>query len=143
MVKFLWDMASVFRLKRHSPRERLFPPGIIPLGTLFRKSCLEELPQLFNVLRGDMSLIGPRPAIPYEVAQYQRWHKGRFDVVPGLTGLWQVSGKNELTFKQMVRLDIRYARELSVGLDTRTFFRTFPAILTQLTGRKPRKCSEA
>ncbi len=90
---------------------------IIPFGQLLRKSCLDELPQLVNVLKGEMSLVGPRPPIPYEVAEYYRWHNGRFDGRPGLTGLWQVSGKNSLSFKEMVRLDIDYTRKCSLWLD--------------------------
>lgn len=107
-------------------------PRIIPFGVLFRKSCLDELPQLVNVFIGDMSLIGPRPAIRYEVDKYLQWHKGRFDTIPGMTGLWQVSGKNKLSFKEMVRLDIRYARERSPWLDIKILLKTLPAIMTQV-----------
>jgi lipopolysaccharide/colanic/teichoic acid biosynthesis glycosyltransferase len=92
-------------------------PGIIPFGRFLRKTCIDELPQLINVLKGQMSLVGPRPALPYEVELYSPWHFERFDVVPGMTGLWQVSGKNDLTFDQMVSLDIQYARRLSLWLD--------------------------
>jgi lipopolysaccharide/colanic/teichoic acid biosynthesis glycosyltransferase len=104
---------------------------IIPLGEPFRKSCLDEIPQLLNVLLGDMSLIGPRPALAYEVAEYLRWHAGRFDTVPGMTGLWQVSGKNNLSFKEMVRLDIRYARHRSFWFDAKILLKTIPAIIAQ------------
>ncbi len=107
-------------------------PQIIPLGNLLRKSCLDELPQLINVLRGEMSLVGPRPPIPYEVKEYLSWHRGRFDAIPGMTGLWQVSGKNKLSFRDMVRLDIRYARERSLWLDVKILFRTPLAIYAQL-----------
>lgn len=107
-------------------------PRIIPFGVVLRKLCLDELPQLLNVLCGDMSLIGPRPAIPYEADAYARWHAGRFDAVPGMTGLWQVSGKNRLTFREMVCLDIRYARELSFWLDVGILVRTVPAVWRQL-----------
>jgi len=92
-------------------------PRLIPLGAVVRACGLDELPQLLNVLRGEMSLIGPRPCIPYECDNYQPWHWRRFDAVPGLTGLWQVSGKNQTTFDEMVRLDIEYAEKLSLGLD--------------------------
>ncbi|KPK78230.1 MAG: hypothetical protein AMJ79_00335 [Phycisphaerae bacterium SM23_30] len=105
---------------------------IIPLGNFMRKTAIDELPQLFNVLRGDMSLIGPRPPIPYEVKEYHRWHYGRFDTVPGMTGLWQVSGKNRTTFKEMVRFDITYARGMSWRLDARILAGTIPAIVTQI-----------
>ena len=107
-------------------------PQIIPFGKLLRKTCLDELPQLVNVLRGEMSLVGPRPPIPYEVDQYSRWHSGRFDAVPGMTGLWQVSGKNRLTFKEMVRLDIRYTRNLSFIGDVKILLMTPLAILSEL-----------
>jgi lipopolysaccharide/colanic/teichoic acid biosynthesis glycosyltransferase len=82
-----------------------------------RATCIDELPQLVNVLLGDMSLVGPRPPILYEVEDYVAWHTGRFDAVPGMTGLWQVSGKNRLTFLDMARLDIRYSRQRSFVLD--------------------------
>ena len=107
-------------------------PQIIPFGKLLRKTCLDELPQLVNVLRGEMSLVGPRPPIPYEVTEYSRWHKGRFDAVPGMTGLWQVSGKNRLSFKEMVRLDIRYSRNLSFIGDVKILLMTPLAILSEL-----------
>ena len=107
-------------------------PQIIPLGKLLRKSCLDELPQLFNVLFGEMSLVGPRPPIPYEVKQYLRWHSMRFDAVPGMTGLWQVSGKNETTFKEMIRLDIRYACRRSFLLDIKIILMTFPVVFGQM-----------
>jgi lipopolysaccharide/colanic/teichoic acid biosynthesis glycosyltransferase len=87
------------------------------IGKIIRATSLDEIPQLVNVLKGEMSLIGPRPPIPYEVEVYKRWHGGRFDSVPGLTGLWQVSGKNELSFKEMARLDIQYSRNLSFRND--------------------------
>ena len=105
---------------------------LIPLGGLLRKSCIDELPQLFNVLLGDMSLVGPRPPIPYEVDAYQPWHLGRFSVTPGMTGLWQVSGKNRLSFNQMVRLDIQYARRRSLWLDMSILLRTPLAVLGQI-----------
>jgi lipopolysaccharide/colanic/teichoic acid biosynthesis glycosyltransferase len=78
-----------------------------------------------------MSLVGPRPPIPYEVKEYLRWHKGRFDAIPGMTGLWQVSGKNRLSFKEMVRLDIRYSRSLSLFLDLKILLMTPYAIISE------------
>ena len=104
-------------------------PRIIPGGRILRKACLDEIPQIFNILKGDMSLVGPRPCIPYEAEEYLRWHKYRFDINPGLTGLWQVSGKNKLTFKQMIRLDIKYSQNMSFLLDIRIILATIPAIL--------------
>jgi len=108
--------------------------NIIPLGRLIRKTYLDELPQLINVLRGDMSLIGPRPPIPYEVEEYQLWHAERLDTTPGMTGLWQVSGKNQLSFEQMVRLDIRYIRKQSFWLDIKILFKTPITITAELWG---------
>ena len=103
-------------------------PRIIFGGRIIRKACLDELPQLFNVLRGEMSLVGPRPCLPYEAKEYLRWHERRFDIKPGITGLWQVSGKNKLTFKQMIRLDISYRHNLSFLLDLKILLLTLPAI---------------
>ncbi len=94
------------------------------IGRLLRNTCIDEIPQLVNVLKGEMSLVGPRPPIRYEVEVYKRWHGGRFDSVPGLTGLWQVSGKNELSFKEMARLDIQYSRNLSLWQDLKILFKT-------------------
>jgi lipopolysaccharide/colanic/teichoic acid biosynthesis glycosyltransferase len=113
------------------PMEKLdnFDPRIIPGGKVIRKSCLDELPQLWNVMKGDMSLVGPRPCIPYEAQEYLRWHTHRFDTLPGLSGLWQVSGKNKLTFKQMIRLDIAYCRNVSLVGDIIIILRTPVAIL--------------
>jgi lipopolysaccharide/colanic/teichoic acid biosynthesis glycosyltransferase len=107
-------------------------PRIIKGGGFLRSSCIDELPQLFNVFRGDMTLVGPRPCIPYEAQEYLRWHTHRFDTVPGMTGLWQVSGKNDLTFKEMVRLDITYSRNLSLWNDVKILFRTIPTVFKLL-----------
>ena len=105
-------------------------PSIIPLGRIIRAASVDELPQLINVLLGEMSLVGPRPPIPYEADEYLRWHSNRFDTVPGMTGLWQVSGKNQLTFKQMVRLDIQYCRRLTLGRDLWILLMTGPAVVS-------------
>jgi lipopolysaccharide/colanic/teichoic acid biosynthesis glycosyltransferase len=97
---------------------------ITPVGRWIRRWSLDELPQLFNVIAGDMSLIGPRPAIPYEVDEYPSWYSRRFAVKPGMTGLWQVSGRNERTYEEMVRLDIQYAERRSLLLDLSILART-------------------
>jgi lipopolysaccharide/colanic/teichoic acid biosynthesis glycosyltransferase len=97
---------------------------ITPVGRWIRRWSLDELPQLFNVVAGDMALVGPRPAIPYEVAEYPSWYLDRFGVKPGLTGLWQVSGRNERTYEEMVRLDIEYAERRSLLLDLSILART-------------------
>ena len=104
---------------------------MIPLGKLIRQLGLDELPQLINVLRGEMSLIGPRPCLEYEAKQYEVWHRGRFNVLPGLTGLWQVSGKNKTTHTEMMRLDIHYVRRKCFWLDLKITLMTWPAILQQ------------
>ena len=97
---------------------------ITPVGRFIRKWSLDELPQLFNVLAGDMTLVGPRPVIPYEVAEYPLWYRERFSVKPGLTGLWQVSGRNRRTYEEMVRLDIEYAERRTLLLDLSILLRT-------------------
>lgn len=104
---------------------------LIPLGKLLRKTYLDELPQLVNVLRGEMSLVGPRPSISYEEQDYLRWHRERLRARPGMTGLWQVSGKNRLTFDQMVRLDIRYSRRPSLWMDALILVKTLPLVLIE------------
>jgi len=106
---------------------------IIPFGRILRASGLDELPQLLNVLRGEMSLVGPRPCIAYEAAHYLPWQLERFNAVPGLTGLWQVNGKNRTTFTRMIQLDIEYARTKSLSLDLKIIGKTVPALLIQLT----------
>jgi len=100
------------------------------VGRILRRTSLDELPQLFNVLKGDMSLVGPRPALPYEVAQYQDWHRERLSVTPGITGLWQISGRSRLTFKEMAALDIEYAQRRSLTLDLIILLKTIPTVLS-------------
>jgi lipopolysaccharide/colanic/teichoic acid biosynthesis glycosyltransferase len=107
-------------------------PRLIPFGSILRSSGLDELPQLLNVLRGEMSLVGPRPCIRYEYDLYDAWQKRRFEAVPGLTGLWQVSGKNHTTFQEMIALDIRYAETASFWLDLKIITKTPAALLQQL-----------
>ncbi len=105
-------------------------PRITRVGRLLRRSSLDELPQLLNVLRGEMSLVGPRPGLPCEVEQYAAWHRRRLEVTPGLTGLWQVLGRSNTTFDEMVRLDIYYAENWSLWLDVRILLQTIPAVLS-------------
>jgi lipopolysaccharide/colanic/teichoic acid biosynthesis glycosyltransferase len=103
---------------------------VTPLGKFLRRSSLDELPQFLNVLWGDMSLVGPRPPIPYELAVYQTWHRRRLlDVKPGITGLWQVTGRSSVKFDEMVRLDLRYAMSWSPWLDIRILMRTPLAVI--------------
>jgi lipopolysaccharide/colanic/teichoic acid biosynthesis glycosyltransferase len=107
-------------------------PRIIPLGVLLRSSGLDELPQIINVLRGEMSLVGPRPCLPYELDKYLPWQQERFNTLPGLTGLWQVSGKNRTTFDEMIQLDIDYARGKTLWFDLKIIFKTIPALIIQM-----------
>jgi lipopolysaccharide/colanic/teichoic acid biosynthesis glycosyltransferase len=104
-------------------------PRVTRVGRFLRKTSLDELPQLINVLRGEMSVVGPRPAIPYEVHQYKPWHMRRLSVRQGLTGLWQVTGRNELSFEEMVQLDVEYAQAQSLWLDIKIMLQTVPAVL--------------
>ena len=110
-------------------------PRIIPFGPLLRATGIDELPQLLNVLLGEMSLVGPRPCIPYEASAYLPWQMRRFDAVPGLTGLWQVSGKNRTTFREMMALDVRYAKKPAFPLDVMIVLMTLPAIARQVVDR--------
>jgi lipopolysaccharide/colanic/teichoic acid biosynthesis glycosyltransferase len=103
---------------------------ITRLGKFLRRTSLDELPQFINVLRGDMSLVGPRPPIPYELAAYQTWHRRRLlEVKPGITGLWQVTGRSTVDFDEMVRLDLRYATSWTPWLDLRILIRTPAAVI--------------
>jgi exopolysaccharide biosynthesis polyprenyl glycosylphosphotransferase len=105
-------------------------PRVTRVGRVLRRLSLDELPQLLNVLRGEMSLVGPRPPIPAEVANYEDWQHGRLRARPGITGLWQVSGRSEVPFHDMVRLDLHYIRNWSLTLDIEILLRTIPAVLT-------------
>ena len=104
-------------------------PRITPLGRFLRKSSLDELPQLFNVLRGDMSLVGPRPIVAAEVERYGRYFSSYCSVRPGITGLWQVSGRNDVTYRRRVALDVTYSRTQSLQLYLWIIFRTVPTLL--------------
>jgi exopolysaccharide biosynthesis polyprenyl glycosylphosphotransferase len=105
-------------------------PRVTALGRFLRKFSLDELPQLWNVLRGDMSLVGPRPPIPEEVARYERWQRRRLAMKPGLTCLWQVSGRNELDFQQWMELDLEYIDTWSPWLDFKILLKTIPAVIS-------------
>lgn len=104
-------------------------PRVTRVGRLLRKSSLDELPQIFNVLRGDMSLVGPRPT-SFSADTYSLWHTARLEVPPGLTGLWQISGRNDLDFDERLRLDIAYIRNRSFALDLRILYRTFSVVVS-------------
>jgi lipopolysaccharide/colanic/teichoic acid biosynthesis glycosyltransferase len=105
-------------------------PRLTPIGKILRRLSFDELPQLWNVMRGEMSLVGPRPPIPTEVEKYEDWHKRRLEVPPGVTGLWQVSGRSELTFDEMVMLDIYYIENWSPWLDMWILVKTIPTVVS-------------
>ncbi|HEX9117836.1 MAG TPA: undecaprenyl-phosphate glucose phosphotransferase [Anaerolineae bacterium] len=111
----------LFKMKDDPRRTRV--------GRFLRRTSLDELPQLINVVKGEMSLVGPRPGLPAEVAQYQEWHRRRLEVLPGITGLWQVSGRSNLSFDEMVMLDIYYGENWSLGADIRILLRTVPQVV--------------
>ncbi|SDT17577.1 Sugar transferase involved in LPS biosynthesis (colanic, teichoic acid) [Paenibacillaceae bacterium GAS479] len=104
-------------------------PRITRVGRFIRKTSIDELPQLVNVLQGNMSLVGPRPPLPREVAEYTPYDRQRLEVTPGCTGLWQVSGRSNLSFEQMVELDLRYVRERSISMDLSILLRTVRVLL--------------
>lgn len=104
-------------------------PRITRIGNFLRKTSLDELPQILNVFLGDISLVGPRPAIPYEVEMYEPWHKQRLLTIQGLTGAWQATGRSNVSFDDMVRLDIDYLKNQSLWLDAKILLWTVPAIL--------------
>jgi exopolysaccharide biosynthesis polyprenyl glycosylphosphotransferase len=104
-------------------------PRMTRVGRALRRTSLDELPQLYNILKGDMSLVGPRPQVPEEVEQYQQWHKKRLETWPGLTGLWQVSGRSNLSFDDMCLLDIYYIENWSPVLDTKILLQTLPKVI--------------
>jgi exopolysaccharide biosynthesis polyprenyl glycosylphosphotransferase len=104
-------------------------PRVTRVGRWLRKTSLDELPQLLNILKGEMSLVGPRPPIAYELDLYQPWHHERLRVTPGLTGLWQVSGRSNVPFEEMVRLDIQYINNWSLGEDLRIIAKTIPVVV--------------
>jgi lipopolysaccharide/colanic/teichoic acid biosynthesis glycosyltransferase len=129
-------------MKSDAPMVKLDVRGdsrIIPFGMWLRSSGVDELPQLLNVLRGEMSMVGPRPCLPYEAEEYLPWQWERFNTLPGLTGLWQVSGKNLTTFAEMMRLDILYTREKTLWLDVKIMLKTLPAIAVQVWYSRKRK----
>ena len=123
--KFIEGRAEANQGNAHKPTYKLLAdPRITRVGHWLRRMSLDEVPQLLNVLRGEMSVVGPRPPIPYEVEAYALWHRKRLDMKPGLTGLWQVSGRNRLPFEEMVRLDLYYIENWSLLLDLKIILRT-------------------
>lgn len=118
--------------------DNLGDPRVIPGGRWLRASGLDELPQLINVLRGEMSLVGPRPCLPREFDRYEEWQKARVCVPPGLTGYWQVNGKNNTTFSKMIEFDLHYAERMSLALDLAILFATIPALVLQVVESRSR-----
>jgi lipopolysaccharide/colanic/teichoic acid biosynthesis glycosyltransferase len=110
-------------------------PRVTRLGRWLRALSLDELPQLLNVWRGEMSIVGPRPAIPYELEFYQPWHHERHEVRPGMTGLWQVSGRGRVDLDEMLRMDVEYARSWNLWTDLRIVLLTIPAVLARRGAR--------
>jgi len=106
-------------------------PRITKIGKVLRRYSLDELPQLINVLRGEMSLVGPRPQVLWEAAAYDDWAKRRLRVLPGITGLWQVSGRAALSYEEMIELDIYYIENWSPGLDFQILYKTIPAVFSK------------
>ena len=105
-------------------------PRITPIGQFIRKYSIDELPQLINVLKGDMTLVGPRPAVPSEVSEYTKYQSQRLMAVPGITCIWQVTGRSNIPFEQQVELDLQYIRKASLLLDIKLLLLTIPAVLT-------------
>jgi lipopolysaccharide/colanic/teichoic acid biosynthesis glycosyltransferase len=106
-------------------------PRITEIGAFLRKSSLDEMPQMWNVLKGDMSIVGPRPQIPAEVALYAAWHRRRLEVRPGITCLWQIAGRSHVGFDEWMRLDVEYVRRRSMKLDLWILLRTLPAVMAR------------
>jgi exopolysaccharide biosynthesis polyprenyl glycosylphosphotransferase len=116
LLKYNETTGAMFKMKND--------PRVTKVGRFIRKTSIDELPQLWNVLKGDMSLVGPRPPLPREVEQYTEYDKQRLLVTPGCTGLWQVSGRSNVGFKEMVELDLQYIRNRSILLDVKIIFKT-------------------
>ena len=119
--KFSKTGGPIFKMKND--------PRITKIGRFLRRFSIDEIPQIINVLKGELSLVGPRPPIPEETIHYEQWHKKRLNIKQGMTGLWQVSGRSDLSFEEMVRLDLYYIQNWSVGMDIQILLRTIPAVL--------------
>lgn len=115
------DGSSYFKIKND--------PRVTRVGRILRKTSLDEIPQILNVLKGEMSIVGPRPALPWEVAQYEPWQRERLYALPGITGTWQVEGRSRVSFDEMMRMDISYVRAPSMWGDISLILRTVPAVL--------------
>lgn len=117
------DNGPIFKLKND--------PRVTPVGRFLRRSSLDELPQLINVLKGEMSVVGPRPNLPSEVSHYLSWQKRRLDVTPGITCFWQIAGRSHIGFQEWMRLDLEYIRKRSVMTDLKIMIMTIPAVIAR------------
>lgn len=126
LIKFNEVEGAMFKIKND--------PRVTKIGRFLRKTSIDEFPQLINVLKGEMTLVGPRPPLPKELAEYSEYAKKRLTVVPGCTGLWQVSGRNELNFDEMVELDLTYIKEMSLMLDLKILVKTVFIIVGKRNG---------
>lgn len=126
----LLESRSELRHEWNSNQKLSHDPRITPIGRFLRHSSIDELPQLINVIRGDMSLVGPRPIVPSEVKKYGRYITSYFSVRPGLTGLWQVTGRNDSSYRRRVAADVLYSRSKSLWLDFKILLMTIPAVIT-------------
>ena len=106
-------------------------PRVTNVGKFLRRSSLDEIPQIFNVVKGDMSVVGPRPPLPSEVEHYQPWHRRRLEVTPGITCLWQISGRSHLSFNEWMRLDMEYLKQRSIKTDLLILLKTIPAVIAR------------
>jgi lipopolysaccharide/colanic/teichoic acid biosynthesis glycosyltransferase len=122
LMKLNEQTGPVFKMTRD--------PRVTTIGRFIRKFSIDELPQLVNVLRGEMTIVGPRPPIPQEVEKYEAWQRRRLSVRPGITCVWQVSGRNEISFEEWMYLDMQYIDNWSLGQDLRLIFKTVPVVLT-------------
>jgi lipopolysaccharide/colanic/teichoic acid biosynthesis glycosyltransferase len=120
LIKFNDVDGAAFKMKRD--------PRITPVGDFLRRTSIDELPQLFNVLRGDMSLVGPRPPLAEEVARFDLWQRRKLSMKPGLTCLWQINGRSDVSFSQWMKLDLEYIDNWSLWEDAKILARTVPAV---------------
>ncbi len=131
VAKFINGEAEQHKAGNGSMFKLVADPRVTRAGQFLRKTSLDELPQLFNVVRGNMSLVGPRPPIPYELENYRPEHYRRLAVKPGITGLWQISGRSHTTFEEMIALDLEYIRRASLLTDLSVLIKTLPVVLNQ------------
>jgi exopolysaccharide biosynthesis polyprenyl glycosylphosphotransferase len=131
VAKFIHGAAEQQASEQGSMYKLVEDPRVTPAGRVLRRTSLDELPQLINVLRGEMSLVGPRPPIPYELEHYRPEHLRRLAVKPGLTGLWQISGRSHTTFEEMIALDLQYIERASLLTDMQILLKTIPVVVGQ------------